>query len=145
LAFIRRTASAVWSGTHKDGRGALTTESLVLSDSPYAFATRFGDGKGTNPKELVAAAHAGCLNMALAFRLTAAGYSVERLRTEARLTLMQKDNLWHISTVDLKLEANAPGISPDALLRLATEAKENCAISRSLRAEVTLSVGTQAT
>lgn len=145
MAFIRRTASAVWSGTHKDGRGALTTESGVLSDSPYAFATRFGDGKGTNPEELIAAAHAGCFNMALAFRLATAGYSAERLRTEARLTLVQEDGLWRISKVDLQLEANAPGISPDALLRLASEAKENCAISRSLRAEVTLSVAAQAT
>src|SRR4051812_7866961 len=113
MATITRNATAVWSGAGKDGRGTLTTQSGTLKETPYSFNTRFGDGKGTNPEELIAAAHAGCFSMALAFQLSGTGHAPERLETKADLAIAQEDGGWRITAVTLNLKAKVPGISRD--------------------------------
>jgi osmotically inducible protein OsmC len=138
MATIVRNATAIWTGAGKDGRGALTTQSATLKDTPYSFNTRFGDGKGTNPEELIAAAHAGCFSMALAFRLTGAGHPPERLETKADLSIVQEDGGWRISAVVLNLKAKVPGLARDEFLKLADEAKATCPVSKVLNAEITL-------
>jgi osmotically inducible protein OsmC len=138
MAAIVRNATAVWSGAGKDGRGALTTQSGTLKDTPYSFNTRFGDGKGTNPEELIAAAHAGCFSMALAFRLTGAGHPPEKLETKADLSIVQDDGGWRISAVTLNLKAKVPGLAREEFQKLAAEAKATCPVSKVLNAEITL-------
>jgi osmotically inducible protein OsmC len=138
MATITRNATAVWSGAGKDGRGTLTTQSATLKDTPYSFNTRFGDGKGTNPEELIAAAHAGCFSMALAFQLSGAGHAPERLETKADLAIAQEDGGWRITTVTLNLKAKVPGISRDEFMKLADVAKAGCPVSKVLNAEITL-------
>src|SRR3954449_12787194 len=105
MATIKRNASAKWSGTGKEGKGSITTQSGVLSDTPYGFSRRFGDEKGTNPEELIAAAHAGCFTMALAFQLTGAGKRPESLDTTAVVSLEQEGAGWKIGAVALTLKA----------------------------------------
>jgi len=138
MATIRRHASAHWSGTGKDGTGALTTQSGTLKDTPYGFNARFGDGQGTNPEELIAAAHAGCFTMALAFKLQAAGHAAESLATEARLAMEQEAGGWRIASVALVLKAKVPGLSAAEFQALAAEAKAGCPVSRVLNAEISL-------
>lgn len=138
MASIKRHASAVWLGSGKDGSGSLTTQSATLKDTPYSFNARFGDGKGTNPEELIAAAHAGCFNMALAFRLAGAGHAPERLRTRADLSMTQDDAGWRIAAVTLNLSAKVPGLGRDEFQKLADEAKATCPVSKVLNAEITL-------
>src|SRR5262249_58766879 len=99
MATIKRNATAAWRGSGKDGRGALTTQSGTLKDTAYSFTTRFGDGKGTNPEELIAAAHAGCFTMALAFRLSGAGHAPDTLETRADLTMEQQGASCNIATI----------------------------------------------
>src|SRR5215203_6192922 len=113
MATIKRNASAQWSGTGKEGKGALTTESGVLSGTDYSFSRRFGDEKGTNPEELLAAAHAGCFNMALAFGLSGAGHAPEELRTKAVVTIAQDAGGFTITTVALTLRGRVPGMSAE--------------------------------
>src|SRR5688572_9610736 len=110
MATIMRDATAVWTGAGKDGRGTLATQSGTLKETPYSFTTRFGDGKGTNPEELIAAAHAGCFSMALAFGLSGAGHPPERLTTKADLSIVQEGAGWRINAVTLNLKAKVPGI-----------------------------------
>jgi len=138
MAAIMRDATAVWSGAGKDGRGVLTTQSGTLKETPYTFTTRFGDGKGTNPEELIAAAHAGCFSMALAFQLSGAGNPPERLTTKADLSIVQEGGGWRISAVTLNLKAKVPGVSQDDFMKLAESAKANCPVSKVLNAEITL-------
>ena len=138
MATITRNATAVWSGAGKDGRGTLTTQSATLKDTPYSFNTRFGDGKGTNPEELIAAAHAGCFSMALAFQLSGAGHAPERLETKADLAIAQEDGGWRITAVTLNLKAKVPGISRDEFMKLADAAKAGCPVSMVLIAEISL-------
>jgi osmotically inducible protein OsmC len=138
MATIVRDATAVWTGAGKDGRGALTTQSGTLKDTPYSFTTRFGDGKGTNPEELIAAAHAGCFSMALAFKLAGAGHPPERLETKADLSIVQEGGGWRISAVTLNLKAKVPGLGRDEFQKLAEEAKATCPVSKVLNAEITL-------
>jgi osmotically inducible protein OsmC len=138
MATITRNATAVWSGAGKDGRGTLTTQSGTLKETPYSFNTRFGDGKGTNPEELIAAAHAGCFSMALAFQLSGAGHPPERLETKADLAIAQEDGGWRITAVTLNLKAKVPGISRDEFMKLAEAAKAGCPVSKVLNAEITL-------
>lgn len=136
-----RTASAVWNGTGKDGTGALTTPSGALTEQPYSFKTRFEseDGRaGTNPEELIAAAHAGCFSMALAFQLQTAGYTPDALRTTANLTLLPQGGGFAITAIRLDLTARVPGIDEATFQRLAAEAKTNCPVSKVLNAEITL-------
>jgi osmotically inducible protein OsmC len=138
MASIKRRASAVWHGTGKDGNGTLTTQSGTLKDTPYSFHARFGDGAGTNPEELIAAAHAGCFSMALAFQLVGAGYTPETLHTEARLTLEPDGDGWKIAAVHLALQAKVPGIDKATFLDIAGRAKAGCPVSKVLNADITL-------
>jgi osmotically inducible protein OsmC len=136
---IRRSASAAWQGGGKDGQGTLTTQSGALRDTPYSFARRFGEEPGTNPEELIAAAHAGCFTMALAFRLSGAGHAPESLRTEASVTMEQEAaGGWRIAAVALSLRARVPGVPEDDFRRLAEEAKATCPVSRLLNAAISL-------
>ena len=138
MAGITRTARAEWQGTGKEGKGTLTTQSGVLSATPYGFNTRFGDQKGTNPEELLAAAHAGCFSMALAFALTGAGFTPTRLATSAAVTIEPEGAGFKISKSALKLEATVPNIGRDQFQKLAEGAKAGCPVSKVLNAEVTL-------
>jgi osmotically inducible protein OsmC len=138
MATIMRDATAVWTGAGKDGRGSLTTQSGTLKETPYSFTTRFGDGKGTNPEELIAAAHAGCFSMALAFQLSGAGHAPERLITKADLSIVQEGGGWRIAAVTLNLKAKVPGVTRDEFMKLAESAKANCPVSKVLNAEITL-------
>lgn len=138
MASIRRTASAHWQGTGKEGKGSLTSQSGTLSETPYSFTARFGDGKGTNPEELIAAAHAGCFTMALAFQLSGAGHPPDDLSTEARLTMEQEGAGWKISAVALTLKGKVPGIDQATFRKLADDAKANCPVSKVLNAAISL-------
>ncbi|PJI89848.1 OsmC family peroxiredoxin [Sphingomonas koreensis] len=133
-----RTATARYSGFGKDGKGAITTQSGVLTDQFYGFNTRFEDEPGTNPEELIAAAHAGCFTMALSFGLARAGYSEGTLETKAAIKLEQKDGGFAITRSDLTLTASIPGIDPAEFEKLAKDAEANCPVSKVLNAEITL-------
>ena len=138
MATIRRHASAVWHGSGKDGGGTLSTQSGTLRDTPYSFRMRFGDAAGTNPEELIAAAHAGCFSMALAFQLSGAGHQPDSIQTEARLTMEQEGEGWKIAAVHLVLRAKVPGLDRAAFEDLAGKAKAGCPVSKVLNAAITL-------
>jgi osmotically inducible protein OsmC len=130
-----RNATAVWRGPGADGQGTLTTTSGALKEHPYSAKLRFEgeDGRaGTNPEELIAAAHAGCFSMALAFRLSAAGHPAEELRTEAKVELVKKDTGWTIPSITLVVNAKVPGIDAAKFQELAADAKANCPVSKVL-------------
>ena len=133
-----RKASAVWKGNLKDGKGTISTDSGVLSNTQYSFATRFENGKGTNPEELIAAAHAGCFTMALSAQLGNAGITPESLETTASLSLDKLDSGWTITKIHLDVTARIPGASQAAFDKAAEEAKAGCPISRLLKAEITM-------
>jgi osmotically inducible protein OsmC len=135
---MERSATAVWTGSLKEGKGALTTASGVLSETQYSFSTRFENGKGTNPEELVAAAHAGCFAMALSAQLGTMNFTPQSLKATAKVTLEKLDAGWTISKVHLDLSARIPGISAEAFQAAAAGAKANCPVSRLLKAEITL-------
>lgn len=137
-----RNGSAVWNGSIKDGGGTLSTPSGVLNSTPYSFKLRFEDESGrngTNPEELIAAAHAGCFSMALSGQLTRAGFVPDELRTGAAVTLEQKDGGFAITKVHLTLEAKVPNITAAQFDELAAAAKAGCPVSKVLNAEITLS------
>ncbi|AQR75337.1 OsmC family protein [Sphingomonas sp. LM7] len=133
-----RTATARYEGFGKDGKGRLDSPSGVLDATPYSFNTRFGDEKGTNPEELIAAAHAGCFTMALSFALAKAGFSEGSLETTAAVKLEQDGDGFTITHSDLTLKAEVPGISPEQFEALAAGAKANCPVSKLLKAEISL-------
>ena len=134
MSAIKRTASAHWEGTGRDGHGQLTTASKVLSNTQYSFKTRFEDGIGTNPEELIAAAHAGCFAMKLAFNLQAAGVTPSVLDVSCEIVL--DDGA--ITHSNLKLQATVPGLDRVKFDELVADAKANCPISKLLKAEITL-------
>jgi osmotically inducible protein OsmC len=138
MATIKRRASAAWQGTGKDGKGHLTTQSGTLKDTPYSFTARFGDGQGTNPEELIAAAHAGCFAMALAFELSGAGHPPDSLQAEATVILEPDGPGWKISASHLVLRGRVPGIDAATFEKIAGGAKANCPVSKVLNAEITL-------
>jgi len=138
MVTIKRHASAVWLGTGMEGSGTLTTQSATLKDTPYSFKMRFGDDAGTNPEELIAAAHAGCFSMALAFQLSGAGHAPESIHTEARLSMEQEAGGWKIAAVHLVLRAKVPGIDRATFEDLAGKAKAGCPVSKVLNAAITL-------
>ena len=142
---MKRTASAIWTGDLKSGHGALASQSGVLRETPYSFATRFENAPGTNPEELIAAAHAGCFTMALSAALSRAGLPPKRLATQASLTLEQVSGNWTITSVHLENEAWVPGISDVQFQQIAADAKANCPVSRLLRAEISLHAKLEAT
>jgi osmotically inducible protein OsmC len=133
-----RTASARYEGLGKPGKGHISSESGVLAEAPYGFNTRFGDEKGTNPEELIAAAHASCFTMALSFALAGAGYSGGTLETKAAVTLEKDGDGFTITRSDLTLTAHVPGIDADKFAEIAAGAKTNCPVSKLLKAEITL-------
>jgi osmotically inducible protein OsmC len=135
---MERTASAVWNGSLKEGKGTITTQSGILSDAPYSFVTRFENGKGTNPEELIAAAHAGCFTMALSAQLGTMNFTPQSLRTSAKVTLEKLDAGWTISKIHLDVSGRVPGISASAFESAAASAKANCPVSRLLKAEITM-------
>ena len=141
---ITRTATARYDGMGKEGKGRLTTQSGVLDASPYGFETRFGEEQGTNPEELIAAAHAGCFTMALAFALAKEGATDGNLQTTARVELDKDGDGFRIGRSDLELTADVPGFEGDKLRRLAEDAKANCPVSKLLNAEMELTIRTTA-
>jgi osmotically inducible protein OsmC len=135
---MKRKASAVWKGGLKDGKGTISSDSGVLSDTQYSFSTRFEDGKGTNPEELIAAAHASCFTMALSFALAKAGHEDGTLETTAKLSLEKDGDGFTVTRSALSLTGSVPGIDEAKFMALAKEAKANCPISKLLNAEITL-------
>ena len=133
-----RKAKAVWRGTGKDGTGNLTTDSGILSQTPYSFKTRFESEKGTNPEELIAAAHAGCFTMALAFQLAGAGFTPTELSTEAAVSLEPEGQGFKISRSALTLRAKIPNIDEAKFKELAGNAEKGCPVSKVLNAQITL-------
>ncbi|HMS01619.1 MAG TPA: OsmC family protein [Gemmatimonadaceae bacterium] len=134
---MRRHAKAVWRGTGLEGGGTLTTPSGVLSEQPYSFKLRFQDAEGragTNPEELIAAAHAGCFAMALSFQLGGAGFPPDELAVDARIDMAQGDGGWSITQITLQLEATVPGITSEQFHALANAAKAGCPVSKALSA-----------
>jgi lipoyl-dependent peroxiredoxin len=135
---MQRKANARWQGTAKEGGGTLSVQSGTLKEVPYTFKARFGDGKGTNPEELIAAAHAGCFTMALSFALNNAGYTADAIDTEAQLTMDQVGGGWSITAVHLLTRARVPNIEATKFQEIAAGAKANCPVSRVLNATITL-------
>jgi len=135
---MQRKAGAVWKGGLKDGKGTLTTESGVLRATPYSFSTRFEGVKGTNPEELIAAAHAGCFSMALSAELGKAGLTPDTISTEAAITLEKKDQGFTITKSHLEVTGKVPGADQAKFQEIANAAKKGCPVSRVLNAEITM-------
>jgi osmotically inducible protein OsmC len=135
---MKRNASAVWNGTLKEGNGRISTESGAIRDAQYSFGTRFENGVGTNPEELIAAAHAGCFSMALSAQLTNAGHQPESIETKATVTMEKKDAGFTVTAVHLDVTARVPGADQQAFDTAANNAKTGCPISRLLNAEITM-------
>lgn len=131
---MKTYGSAVWSGGIKDGKGAISTKSGALKGYPYGFASRFEGKPGTNPEELIGAAHAGCFSMALSGQLGAAGMTAERIRTTANVSMDKLDSGFAITGIHLDVTAKIPGANKDAFLKAATAAKEGCPMSKALKA-----------
>jgi len=131
---MKRSAKAAWKGTVKEGNGILTTQSTVLNNTQYSFKSRFEEGTGTNPEELLAAAHAGCFTMMTSALLTEAGYTPENLETDCKITFLEGK----ITLSELSLKASVPGISEDEFQKIAKDAKEKCPISLAFSFEKTL-------
>ena len=135
---MNRKASAVWKGSLKEGKGQISTESGVLAAAPYGFITRFEGVKGTNPEELIAAAHAGCFSMALSAQLGNAGLTPESIETTATVTFDKVGDAWTITESHLQTRVKSPGASADAFQKAADGAKAGCPISRLLNTSITL-------
>ncbi|MBV9216312.1 MAG: OsmC family protein [Acidobacteria bacterium] len=133
-----RNASAEWKGGLKDGHGKISTDSGVLSDTQYSFSTRFEDGIGTNPEELIAAAHAGCFSMALSGQLGAAEFTADYIKTKASVKLEKLESGFTVTSVHLQVRAKVPGADNDAFMTAASNAKAGCPISKLLNAEITM-------
>ena len=137
-ATMKATGSAVWQGGLKDGKGTLSTKSGALKDQPYGFSSRFEGRPGTNPEELIAAAHAGCFSMALSMILGEAGLTADRLETSADVTLEKSGDGFAITKIDLTLNAKIPGATREQFEELAAKAKAGCPVSKLLKAEISL-------
>ncbi len=135
---MQRKASAEWKGGLKDGKGTVSSASGILSNTPYSFTTRFENAPGTNPEELIAAAHAACFSMALSAQLGEAKLKAESIATSATLTLEKLDSGWTITAVHLDVAAKVPGASADAFNTAASNAKAGCPVSKVLNAKITM-------
>jgi len=136
---MKRSAAALWFGDLRTGDGSLTTHSGALEQTPYSFANRFDkDSPGTNPEELIAAAHAGCYTMAVCAALSKGGFKPTRLSSQAEVSFEQVEGAWTITHSHLEMRAVVPDISPERFAEIAAEAKVNCPVSRVLRAEISL-------
>lgn len=138
MTYMQRKASAVWKGGLKDGKGTVSTASGVLADTQYSFGSRFEQGIGTNPEELIAAAHAGCFAMALSAQLGEAGLKAESIRASAAVTLENTAEGWTVTKSHLDVAAKVPGADAAAFDKAANNAKAGCPISRLLKAEITM-------
>ena len=136
---MQRTGSAVWKGGLKDGKGTVSTQSGVLKESQYSFSTRFENGIGTNPEELIAAAHAGCFSMAVSGQLGSANMTAESINTTATVTLEKTDAGFTVTKIHLDVTAKIPGADPAAFETAANNAKAGCPISRLLKADISMS------
>lgn len=141
---MKRNASAEWKGGLKDGKGTISTDSGVLAETQYSFSTRFEEGKGTNPEELIAAAHAGCFAMALSGQLGQAGLTAESIRTTASVKLEKTDAGFAITSVHLEVKARVPGADQQAFATAADNAKAGCPVSKVLKAEITMNASLEA-
>ena len=141
---MKRKASAAWTGGIKDGRGSISTDSGVLRDTPYSFSTRFENGAGTNPEELIAAAHAGCFSMALSAQLGNAGLTAEKISTTASVTLDKVGGGFAITAVHLDVTAKVPGADRNAFETAANNAKTGCPVSKVLNAKITMNATLEA-
>ncbi|MDO8176803.1 MAG: OsmC family protein [Undibacterium sp.] len=139
-----KKAWAVWSGGIKDGGGTISTETGVLKDAPYGFKARFENGKGTNPEELIGAAHAGCFSMALSLMLGDAGLIPERIETHAEVTLEKIDDSFEITSSHLTVSAKIPGADNLKFQQIANEAKAGCPVSKLLKAKITMEASLEA-
>lgn len=135
---MKRNASAEWRGGLKDGKGTISTDSGVLADTQYSFSTRFEEGKGTNPEELIAAAHAGCFSMALSGQLGQAGLTADSINTTASVKLEKTEAGFAITSVHLEVKAKVPGADQQAFATAANNAKAGCPVSKLLKAEITM-------
>jgi osmotically inducible protein OsmC len=135
---MKRNGSAVWRGGLKDGKGVVSTASGTLSNTPYSFTSRFESGGGTNPEELIAAAHAGCFSMAFAVQLGTANLTPKAIETNATLTMEKLDSGWTITAVHLDVKAQVPGASKEAFDTAANNAKAGCPVSKVLNAKITM-------
>ena len=135
---MQRKGSAVWSGGLKDGKGTVSTESGTLTNAQYSFSTRFENGKGTNPEELIAAAHAGCFSMALSGQLNAAGFAPTSINTTATVTVEKVDAGFAITAVVLDVHARVPGADNEKFQAAANDAKSGCPVSKVLNAKITM-------
>jgi osmotically inducible protein OsmC len=135
---MKRKASAHWQGNLKDGKGTISTDSGVLSDTQYSFNTRFAEGKGTNPEELIAAAHAGCFSMALSNELGKGGFTADSIKTSAAVTLEQTASGFAITAVHLDVVARVPGSSAQQFEAAANAAKAGCPVSKVLNAAISM-------
>jgi osmotically inducible protein OsmC len=135
---MKRTAAAVWNGSLKEGKGSLSTQSGVLTDTSYSFGTRFAGEHGTNPEELIAAAHAGCFSMALAAGLGKAGFEASRIKTSALLDLDNVEGSWRITAITLESACRIPKITQAQLETIAQDAKVNCPVSQVLKTNINL-------
>jgi osmotically inducible protein OsmC len=141
---MKRKASAEWNGSLKDGNGVISTESGLLNKAQYSFSTRFENGAGTNPEELIAAAHAGCFSMALSAQLTTAGTPPARVATTATVTLEKKEPGFTVTNVHLEVTATVPGATEAGFQEAAGNAKKGCPISRLLNTEITMTARLEA-
>ena len=141
---MTRTASAIWNGDLKTGKGTISAQSGTLKNTNYSFTDRFEQGAGTNPEELIAAAHAGCFSMALSAFLGKAGHNPKEVSTKASLTFDQVDGNWTITKIHLDTTAQVPGINDADFQKIAADAKQNCPVSRALKPEITLNAKLQA-
>jgi len=135
---MKRSASAVWQGNLKEGKGTVSTESGVLAQTPYSFSTRFENARGTNPEELIAAAHAGCFSMALSAELGKADLTPESIHTTASVTLERLDAGWSVAQIHLDVKARIPNADPAKFTAAAHAAKTGCPISRLLNTTITM-------
>jgi osmotically inducible protein OsmC len=135
---MKKSASATWSGGLQDGRGTISTETGVLREAPFGFKSRFEDGPGTNPEELIGAALAGCFSMALSLGLGNAGLTAEKIDTRAQVTLDKQGEGFAITTIALTCRARVPGADAETFDRIAQETKQGCPVSKVLRAEISL-------
>lgn len=135
---MQKKASAVWMGDLKSGKGSISTESGVLSNAPYGFVSRFEGGAGTNPEELIGAAHAGCFSMALSVQLGNAGLKADKIETSATVTMEKLEQGWTVTAVQLDVKAKIPGADQASFEKAANAAKAGCPISRLLNAKITM-------
>ena len=141
---MKRNASAVWKGGLRDGKGTISTESGVLADTQYSFGTRFENGKGTNPEELIGAAHAGCFSMALSAQLGEAGMTADSIATTAQVTLEKLDSGFTITAIHLTVKAKIPGADQAKFMTAANNAKAGCPVSKVLNAAITMDASLEA-